>query len=200
MPPGSTFYTFVKCLACRGILGGYSDGTFKPGNNVTRGQLSKIVSNSAGFSEPHLTQTFEDIAPNNTFYIYVERMSSRGIIGGYACGSVPEEPCVAPDNRPYFRPGNNATRGQISKIVSNAAGYADDPGAQIFEDVAPGSTFYDFIQRLANREIMGGYDCGGVGEPCYPPDNRPYFRPGNNATRGQTSKIVGNTFFPGCTP
>ena len=71
MPPGSTFYTFIRCLACRGILGGYADGTFKPGNNVTRGQLSKIVSNSAGFNEPHDTQTFEDIAPSNTFYIYI---------------------------------------------------------------------------------------------------------------------------------
>jgi len=31
-----------------------------------------------------------------------------------------------------------------------------------------------------------------------PPQNRPYFRPNNNATRGQTSKIVSNTFFPDC--
>ena len=30
------------------------------------------------------------------------------------------------------------------------------------------------------------------------PANLPYFRPGNNATRGQASKIVSNTFFPGC--
>ena len=36
------------------------------------------------------------------------------------------------------------------------------------------------------------------GEPCVAPGNRPYFRPGNNVTRGQTAKIVANTFFPGC--
>ena len=62
----------------------------------------------------------------------------------------------------------------------------------------PGSTFYDFIERLASRGVMSGYPCGGVGEPCIPPDNRPYFRPNANATRGQTSKIVSNTFFPAC--
>ena len=38
---------------------------------------------------------------------------------------------------PYFRPSNSATRGQISKIVSNAAGFGDPPGAQMFEDVPP---------------------------------------------------------------
>jgi hypothetical protein len=64
--------------------------------------------------------------------------------------------------------------------------------------VAPGSTFYDFIQRLANRGVISGYPCGGPGEPCNMPDNRPYFRPGNLTTRGQTAKLVANTFYPGC--
>jgi hypothetical protein len=123
---GSTFYTFVRCLACLGIVNGYPDGTFKPNNNVTRGQLAKIVSNSAGFVDP--------------------------------------------------------------------------AGAQIFEDVTPGSTFFDFVHRLASSGYMNGYPCGGAGEPCVPPGNLPYFRPNNNATRGQTSKIVSNTFFPGCDP
>ena len=46
-------------------------------------------------------------------------MAARGIIGGYPCGG-PFEPCVAPGNRPYFRPNNNATRGQMSKIATLA--------------------------------------------------------------------------------
>jgi len=45
VPPGSTFYPYIHCLACLGIINGYSDGSFKPNNNITRGQLSKIVSN-----------------------------------------------------------------------------------------------------------------------------------------------------------
>ena len=39
---------------------------------------------------------------------------------------------------------------------------------------------------------------GNPPEPCVHPQDRPYFRPNNNATRGQTSKIVANTFFPAC--
>ena len=83
--------------------------------------------------------------------------------------------------------------------VSNAASFVEPVFGQTFEDVEPGSTFYEFIQRLTDRGIMSGYACGGAGEPCAP-GNRPYFRPGNMATRAQTSKIVANAFFPECTP
>src|SRR4029079_1850832 len=102
--------------------------------------------------------------------------------------------------KPYFRPNSGATRGQLTKIVSNAAGYGDPPQGQTFEDVQPGSSFYTYTQRLTSRGVMNGYPCGGAGEPCVPPDSRPYFRPNNPVTRGQTSKIVTNTFFPSCSP
>jgi hypothetical protein len=203
VPEGSTFYDFIRCMACRGIITGYTSGCetgdpcFRPNNNVTRGQLSKIVSNAAGFDDDPGGQQFEDVVEGSTFYDFIGRLANRDIIEGYACGGV-GEPCVPPGNMPYFRPNANVTRGQISKIVSEAAGYTDVPGDQQFEDVLPGSTFYDWIWRLADREIMSGYPCGGAGEPCVAPNNFPYFRPANNATRGQASKIVANTFFPGC--
>ncbi len=129
---GSTFYPFVRCLACRGIIGGYEDGTFRPGNDVTRGQLSKIVANAAGLNDPVGGQTFEDVPPESTFFLFTERMAALGIIGGYQCGGE-GEPC-GPENRPYFRPAANATRGQISKIVASSAGINDPVGEQRFEE------------------------------------------------------------------
>ncbi len=200
VPPGSTFFPFVRCLACLGIINGYPNGTFKPGNDVTRGQLSKIVSNSAGFSDNQTARTFQDVPVGSTFFQYIGRLASRGFINGYPCGGN-GEPCVPPDNLPYFRPNNNATRGQISKIVSNAAGYNDVPIGLKFEDVPVGSAYYTYTYRLVSREVMSGYPCGiAPAGQCVPPDNRPYFLPNNNATRGQTSKIDANTFFPGCSP
>ena len=185
----------MECLASRNILGGYSDGTFRPNNDITRGQLSKVVSNAAGFNDPVSGQTFEDVPPSSTFYTWVQRMASLGIMSGYPCGG-PGEPCGS-GNRPYFRVNSNATRGQIAKIVSNAAGYSDTPAGQSFQDVPPSGTFYTWVQRLSSRGIMGGYPCGSPGEPCGP-GNLPYFRPNNSATRAQVAKIVANTFFPEC--
>ena len=195
---GSPFYAYVRCLACRGIIAGYQDGTFRPGNPVTRGQLAKIVSNAAGWNEQPTTQTFEDVAPGSTFYTYTERLANRGFIGGYACGQT-GEPCNPPVDRPYYRPNTDITRGQITKVVANSAGLNDPPGAQLFEDVAPGSTFYTYTQNLANLGVMSGYPCGGAGEPCGP-DSLPYFRPQAGASRGQVAKIVSRTFFPNCSP
>jgi hypothetical protein len=199
VPVGSTFYQYIRCLACRGIINGYPDGTFKPGNNVTRGQLSKIVSNSAGFNDIQTTQMFQDVPVGSTFFQYIGRLASRGFINGYACGTPPAGACVPPGNLPYFLPNANSTRGQISKIVSNAAGFNEVPSGQQFQDVSPTSAFYAYIYRLVLHNVMSGYPCGTPpAGACVPPGNLPYFLPSNNATRGQTSKIVSNTFFPNC--
>jgi hypothetical protein len=186
------------CLACNGVLGGYSDGTFRPENNITRGQIAKVVSNAAGFNEPVSGQTFEDVPTNSTFYEWIERLATRGHMGGYPCGVGEGEPCNPPENRPYFRPFANATRGQLSKIVANAAGLSDPVTGQFYADVPEDNPFYAEIMRLTNLGVMGGYACGGPGEPCDDQD-RPYFRWANNVTRGQSSKIVANTFYPDCT-
>jgi N-acetylneuraminic acid mutarotase len=211
VPPGSTFYSYATCLACKGILDGYACGGpgepcdaghnpyFRPNNNVTRGQLAKIVSQSAGLVDPVTGQSFQDVPEGSTFYTYVGRLVAHGVMSGYPCGGA-GEPCVPPGNLPYFRPNNNATRGQISKIISNAAGFNDPQSTQLFQDEPVGSTYFTYTARLASRSVMSGYQCGGAHEPCVPPGNLPYFRPNNNATRGQVSKIDANTFYPGCNP
>jgi N-acetylneuraminic acid mutarotase len=193
----NVFYPFIRCLACRGIISGYGDGTFRPFNDILRGQIAKVVSNSAGFDEDPGPQIYEDVDGSNPFYQWINRLSMRGHMGGYPCGTVAAEPCIGPGNRPYFRPFNNATRGQLAKIVSNAAGISTTPSGVFYTDVQKDNPFYIWIMRLTDLGVMSGYDCGGPGEPC-DSENRPYFRPFNNVTRGQASKIVANTFFPGC--
>jgi hypothetical protein len=199
VPSGSTFYLYVRCLACRGIINGYLDGTFRPNNNVTRGQISKMVSNAAGFEDaiPTDRQTYEDVPHANPFWLWIERLTQHGVMSGYACGGA-GEPCMPPHNRPYFRWASNATRAQLSKIDANAAGYQEGHTEQTFQDVPPSHPFYIWVQRLASRGVIAGYPCGHPGEPCMPPQNRPYFRPYSSVTRGQAAKIVSNTFFPDC--
>lgn len=43
IPAYATFY--IQTMAAQGILGGYADGSFKPNNNITRGQMAKILYN-----------------------------------------------------------------------------------------------------------------------------------------------------------
>lgn len=199
VPPSNPFYPYIRCLACRGIISGYADGTFRWGTEVTRGQLAKIIANAAGLQNgiPTTQQTFADVPYANPFWLFIERLTAGGAISGYDCGG-PGEPCDA-QQRKYFRWGANATRGQIAKIAAVAANVTDPiPSTQqTFTDVPNSNPFWVYIERLAGRGIISGYDCGGPGEPC-DAQQRKYFRWGSPATRGQLSKIAANTFYPGC--
>jgi len=105
--PDNPFYCYIETAYFHNIISGYGDGTFRPGNNVTRGQLCKIVVLAEGWSDDcPPTGHFTDVPPTDPFYCFVETAYSHGIISGYADGT--------------FRPGNPATRGQICKIVYQA--------------------------------------------------------------------------------
>ena len=107
VPPGSPFYDWIETAYNRGIVSGYADGTFRPGNNVTRAQLTKIICLAAGWplSDPP-TPAYSDVPPGSPFYTYVMTAACNGIISGYADGT--------------FRPNNNAVRAQVAKMVSRA--------------------------------------------------------------------------------
>ncbi len=189
--PAEYFYVPVQYLACRGVISGYADGTFRPYNVTTRGQIAKIV--VFGFGIPIATPasgayTFADVAPDHPFFAVIETAAAHGIVGGYTCGG-PGEPCDS-QQRPYFRPYADVTRGQLAKIVVGAAGWSlQSPPSGTFADVPPGSAFYAYAETAVCRGIISGYTCGGPGEPC-DATNRPYFRLGNAAVRGQIAKIV----------
>jgi ribosomal protein L30/L7E len=165
--PTDYYYEAVRHLYCAGVISGYSDGTFRPYNPTTRGQLTKIV--VLGFGLPLYTPpspTFTDVPTTHTFYQYIETAAHEGLVSGYSDGT--------------FRPENNVTRGQLSKIVVEAAGWPLlNPPTPTFSDVPPLSPFYQHIETAYSHSIISGYSDGT-------------FRPGNPATRGQIAKIVHN--------
>jgi hypothetical protein len=188
--PADYFYTPVQRLACGGIISGYADGTFRPYNNTTRGQMVKIIMRAYGPppGTPATGFTFADVPPSHPFYSFIEAAATANIVSGYACGA-PGEACDA-QNRPYFRPNASVTRGQLSKIIVAAVGWTpQNPATPTFADVAPGSAFYTAVETALRAGVISGYNCGGPGEPCGEPP-RLYFRPYANATRGQIAKIV----------
>jgi hypothetical protein len=163
--PTDYFYTPVQYLACRNAISGYSDGTFRPYTNTTRGQLSKIIVAAKGWSlhtagGPH----FSDVPTTNAFYSFIETAYYHGIISGYSDYS--------------FRWGANVTRGQLSKIIVGAQGWpTNTTGGPHFSDVPESNPFYAAIETAYNHGAISGYSDGT-------------FRWGADATRGQISKIV----------
>jgi hypothetical protein len=163
--PSQYFYTAVNWLTCRGIVSGYSDNTFRPGNTATRAQIVKMV--VLGYGWPLYAPgrpTFNDVLPGDWSYGYVEAGVLHGMIGGYADGS--------------FRPNDPVTRGQLCKILVLAGQWPlEIPEEANFSDVPPGSPFYPYVETAHALGIISGYA-----------DST--FRPANHATRGQLSKML----------
>jgi hypothetical protein len=193
--PGAWFYTPVMSLYDLGAVGGYADGTFRPGNLITRGQVMKVIVLAFGL-DAYLPEeyTFTDVPPGSTFYTFVEIGYANSLASGYPCGH--PEPCDS-RNRPYFRPGSNVSRAQVAKMISLAAGWQPlNSPVPTFADVPPGSTFYGYVERAAAEDAIDGYGCGGPGEPC--PGR--YFRPNGTATRAQAAKMVDTARIRRATP
>jgi hypothetical protein len=178
LPDTHWAYSFVSYLYCHGVVGGYPDGTFRPDNNTTRAQIAKMVVLGMGWPllEP-VNPTFVDVPAGTEFYPYIETAYIYGIVSGYPCGTG----CLE------YRPYNNVTRSQLSKMIVLAKNWPLlEPTDPTFNDVAPGSTFYAYVETAFGHTIIQGYPCGGPGEPC----PGAYFRPFNNATRAQLSKML----------
>jgi hypothetical protein len=106
VPPSNPFFCYIETAVAHNVVSGYADGTFRPFNDVTRGQLSKIVVLAEGWADDCSTQHFSDVPPGSPFFCYIETAFAHGLIAGYSDGT--------------FRPNNSATRGQISQIVYRA--------------------------------------------------------------------------------
>jgi hypothetical protein len=104
VPTSYPFYAFIETAYNHGTISGYADGSFRPGANMTRGQLTKVVSLAEGWTVnttggPHFT----DVPASHPFYSFIETAYQHSVISGYDDGT--------------FRPNAYMTRGQVAKIV-----------------------------------------------------------------------------------
>jgi hypothetical protein len=108
------FYTEVTTLKCKGIIGGYEDGTFQPDALVTRAEAMKFVMFGLREREGDMDylaytgseERFSDVPTDNAFYEVIMAAAENGIVGGYEDGT--------------FQPGDQISRGAMSKMVDNA--------------------------------------------------------------------------------
>ena len=174
---GTIFYTAIHYLTCRGVVNGTDATHYSPAGTSTRGQFAKVV--ILGFGTPFFTPTgqdFTDVPPSYFAYLYIESAFHSGIVSGFdsagctAHGATP--PCYLPDIP--------ITRGQLTKLVVNAGGYAlltPVGGLQDFSDVPPSQVFYVSIETAYHNGIVNGYP-GRL------------FLPNNNIRRDEMAQIV----------
>lgn len=99
---GGTHYSAIEWLKSKGYTHGYADGTFRPNQTVTRGELSAFLYRFASPSQTQRSAGFTDVKQGDTFHEAIAWMQSTGEVNGYQDGS--------------FKPYRNITRGEASAL------------------------------------------------------------------------------------
>lgn len=142
--PSHHFYEAVMDLSSRGIIGGYPDGTFKPGQSISRQHAAKFLAMTLGLDTVNVKDPgFKDVNKKNPYYGAIAALVEAGIISGYA------------DNT--FKPNDNLTRTQMAKMLVlgfnlKSQGEQDNP----FRDISASNWNKSFVQVLYSNNITSG--------------------------------------------
>lgn len=116
--------SYINTAVERGCFQGYSDGSFKPGNQVTRGAYVAVLWRMAGKPEHTVAAPFTDTASlSGEFQKAIAWAYERGLVGG-------RTPTT-------FAPGEPVTRQAAMKILYSYAGGVSGQGlmfTQIYDD------------------------------------------------------------------
>ena len=136
------YYDAVKNLTERGIIKGYSDGTFRPNQNVTRGQAAKIIAGVLQLDTVNVANpNFKDVPTTHPYYGEIAALKAAGIINGFPDGT--------------FRSSAPIERNHMAKILSIALNlHAENEDELPFTDVSQG--YKTYIAALYENGITTG--------------------------------------------
>lgn len=116
----SPYSRAIQALQEKGVIQGYSDGTFKPSATLNRAEFLKIILGSRG-GDFTGSSCFPDVA-SEWFAPYVCTAKKEGIVAGYPDGS--------------FKPGQTITFVEAAKILSLAYGQDVQSSGEWYEGYA----------------------------------------------------------------
>ncbi len=131
---------------------GYEDASFRPENNITRAELAAMIARlSYGGDLPDgmYDSSFPDVADDAWYNKYIAYLEDKNVLSGYEDGT--------------FRPTNTITRGEISAVIARAQRYEVLPYSGMFADVTDYDWAKDYIETLAVKNIVTGYEDGTFG-------------------------------------
>lgn len=94
----------IQSAANKGIINGYPDGTFKPNNFVTRGQMASFIARAFEMKDEAIP--FADVPLNSSAYSDIRKATAFGVVSGYANGE--------------FRPNDSVTRAHFAGFLARA--------------------------------------------------------------------------------
>ncbi|WP_313237232.1 S-layer homology domain-containing protein [Sporosarcina ureae] len=165
-------YTAIQEIQKAGYINGYPDGTFRPGEPVSRQHVASLLDQVLKFPQPPTDKlVFADVPKNHMYYKPVMKLYNKGIISGGL------------DKK--FNPNASITRIQMAKMLDLAFEFHMKEPAQ-FEDLS----FLHWGYVHASALYSNGVTKGDHGK----------FLPNQSVTRAHYAEFLYRAMKVGKTP
>ena len=164
---------YVDFLYNADITTGYSDGSFRPNQNISRAQFAVMLYRYLKLDEnqyANVSLPFADLGSIPAYAIpAVKALYAEGVITG-----------SEKNGQLYFNPGSSLTRAQAAAMIGRAQAKGYALADLTFTDSAQIPTYAAYyIRAMVGQGVINGYSDGS-------------FKPHSNITRGQMAKILYN--------
>lgn len=102
----------IEFMASKKVVNGYEDGSFKPENNLTRGEFAAMIARFANLTDTAASRTFSDVDSSYWGFKNIMALNKAGYINGYEDGT--------------FRPEANVTRAEVMTVINKIIGRSAD--------------------------------------------------------------------------
>lgn len=166
-------YNAINYLSTKNIIKGYEDGTFKPDQEITRAELTKMILTGKNLPiKKHQANCFPDVGYLEWYGNYICTAKEAGYIKGYDDGT--------------FKPEQLINKAEALKIISKAYEWKfefdETPGA--FSDTPYDSWYIDYVLYGIEKNLFRGFDDADMDLSSQ------LFEPGKFITRGEVTEIL----------
>ncbi|WP_370221668.1 S-layer homology domain-containing protein [Cytobacillus sp.] len=156
------FYDEIMYLSNEGIISGYPNGRFTPGEKVTRAAAAIMLGRVLGYDDTQQETVFPDVPKSSKASGYIQQAYENKIISGYPNGE--------------FRPDKYVTRGEMAIFIARAYALTEEEVVP-FSDVSINMNAFSAIRKIIDFGVTTGY-----------PDGT--FKPDLDLTREQFSGLL----------
>ena len=154
----------------KGLISGYSDGTFRPDRAITRAEFIYIINRAYGFNDTVSPAeiTYSDVPADEWFYSSIRVAKAVGYITGYDNGTM--------------RPNNSITREEAAVVITKLNNLTPDASKAVgFKDSSSFESWSKpYIGAVAEATYMKG-------------DTEGNFNPTQNLTRAEAVVLLINS-------
>lgn len=167
VPKTHSMYKHITSMKQKGIISGYSDGTFRPNQGVTRKQVIAMASKATQLKPVRKGKEFKDVKKSDPNYKRVQLAYRAGIIDGKSNGK--------------FGLNDKVTRAEMSKILVKTFKLKLQKG-YIFNDITKSNSYKDYAATLYAKGIIS--------------ENKGKFEANKVVTRAEYAAFTNRTINP----